>query len=413
MATGLNKLTDKKLRSLLGVERSKPAKFADGAGLMIRATKGGALSWIYKYRVGGRESEAVVLTIGKYPDMTLRHARETRDKCRSWLAEGKDPKLQFHLTMEESLKPVTVRDALQYWIDEYAIDNRANVERHKAQLEKHIYPYIGSMALADCGTRYWLKCFDRVKRESPVASGYVFQMCKQALKFCRVRRYAVSNALDDLTIPDVGKKQRKKDRVLSDVELGQLWKAANDNDSFSSYYSSLLIILIVFGCRSQEARLSQWKEWDMNMWLWSVPREHSKSGEKIIRPVPVQLREFIKKLKNMKNKNDYILGKLKKPEAVSQWGRLICKRLSHNDSWTLHDLRRSFATKLNEIGVAPHVVEQLLGHSMQGVMAIYNRSQYLPEKLDALNKWTERLENLISDNDNGLKTGEDYNEKDK
>lgn len=46
------------------------------------------------------------------------------------------------------------------------------------------------------------------------------------------------------------------------------------------------------------------------------------------------------------------------------------------------------------MGVAPHVVEQLLGHTLGGVLAIYNRSQYLPEKLDALNKWVEKLSDL-------------------
>jgi integrase len=64
------------------------------------------------------------------------------------------------------------------------------------------------------------------------------------------------------------------------------------------------------------------------------------------------------------------------------------------------DLRRSLATKLNELGIAPHVVEQLLGHAMPGVMAIYNRSQYLPEKLDALNKWIDRLEVLAGNHEN-------------
>lgn len=78
-------------------------------------------------------------------------------------------------------------------------------------------------------------------------------------------------------------------------------------------------------------------------------------------------------------------------------GRMLYKRLGHSEPWTLHDLRRTFATTLNNMGIAPHVVEQLLGHSLGGVMAVYNRSQYLPEKLDALNKWMERLEVISSD----------------
>lgn len=400
MAGGLNKLTDRKLKSIYGTSCEKPFKLSDGAGLMIRVTTNGAISWVFKYRLGGRESEAIMLTLGKYPDMGLKQARDSRDQCRSWLAEGKDPRLQFNLSMEESLKPVTVQEALEYWIREYAEENRANVERHKAELRKHIYPYIGKMALSDCETRYWLNCFDRMKKKTPVAAGYVFQMCKQALKFCRVRRYAVSTSLEDLTIPDVGKKQAKKDRVLNDKEAGDLWSAIMDGGRFMPYYTNLLKIIMVFGCRTQEARLSEWNEWDMDAWLWTVPRAHSKGGEKIVRPVPGEMRQFILSLYEETKATGFVLGDLKNSEAVSQWGRGLYKRLKHAEPWTLHDLRRTFATHLNDMGIAPHVVEQLLGHSMPGIMAIYNRSLYLPEKLDALNKWCDRLDLLGINNMN-------------
>lgn len=394
MATGINKLTDRKLRTLLGIASGKESKIADGGGLMVRVTKAGAISWFFRYRIGGRNCEPQRLTLGKYPDMSLKQAREIRDQCRSWLAEGRDPKLQLKLIKSETLKPVTVKEAIEYWIRGYAEDNRANVERHKAELRKHIYPYIGDMALADCDTRYWLQCFDRMKKKAPVATGYVFQMCKQALKFCRVRRYAVSSALDDLTIPDVGKKQAKRDRVLSEQEAGSLWAAIASGERFSPYYTRLLKITMVFGCRTQEARLSNWKEWDRNSWLWTVPKEHSKSGEKIVRPVPEAMRSFIEILHEETKSSGYLLGVVKNSEAVSQWGRGVYHKLGHSESWTLHDLRRTLATHMNNMGIAPHVVEQLLGHSMPGVMAIYNRSLYLPEKLDALNKWYGHLELL-------------------
>ncbi|MGN5575905.1 tyrosine-type recombinase/integrase [Enterobacter sp. Lyrl_3] len=395
MASGINKLTDRKLRSLLGVASGKETRLADGGGLMVRVTKAGAISWFFRYRIGGRDSEPERLTLGKYPDMSLRQAREQRDQCRAWLAEGRDPKLQLKLTKSETLKPVTVREAIEYWISGYAEDNRVNVERHKAELRRHIYPYIGDMALADCETRYWLQCFDRMKKKTPVAAGYVFQMCKQALKFCRVRRYAISNALDDLTIPDVGKKQARRDRVLNDKEVGELWSAIWDENRFREYYANLVKIILVFGCRTQEARLSQLKEWDMDAWIWTVPKEHSKSGEKIVRPIPDAMRPHIERLHEEHKKSGLLLGETKSTEAVSQWGRGLYKKLGHEEKWTLHDLRRTLATHMNNMGIAPHVVEQLLGHSMPGVMAIYNRSQYLPEKLDALNKWYWHL-NLLS-----------------
>nr|WP_314590740.1 site-specific integrase [uncultured Serratia sp.] len=399
MAGGKNKLSDSSLRKMLGRESPGDSFYADGDGLSVKVTKSGAMTWVFAYRLGGRKEKPQRLKLGNYPDMGLKLARDKRDQCRAWLAESKDPKYQLNFTAGETLKPVTVKDALQYWITEYAEGKRANVERHKAQLAKHIYPYIGSLPLSQCETRHWLECFDRMKKNAPVAGGYVFQMCKQALKFCRVRRYAISNALDDLTIPDVGSKQEKGDRDHTDDEIGQIWQASKQL-KFKPYYAAMLRLLVVFGCRSQEARLSTWAEWDLKKWVWTVPKEHSKGGTKILRPVPEAMRPFIEELHCQHKDSGLLLGEIKESSAVSAWGRLVWGRLGHIEPWSLHDIRRTFATKLNDLGVAPHVVEQLLGHTMPGVMAVYNLSQYMPEKLDALNMWCERLDLLAGGHEN-------------
>ncbi|MCM7080632.1 MULTISPECIES: tyrosine-type recombinase/integrase [Enterobacter cloacae complex] len=399
MAGGTNKLSDTSLRKMVGRESPGDSFYADGDGLSVKVSKIGIMTWYFTYRIGGRSTAPQRLKLGNYPDLSLKAARAKRDQCRAWLAEGKNPKHQLTVTTQETLKPVTVKEALEYWIREYASHKRANVEKHIEQLNKHIYPYIGAFPLSMCETRHWLECFSRVRDEAPVAAGYLLQMCKQALKFCRVHRYAVSNVLDDLTIDDVGRKQNKRDREHTRQELADIWRECSGM-KFKPYYSALLRLLVVFGCRTQELRMSRVTEWDLNDWVWTVPKEHSKGGEKILRPIPVDIRLFIKQLLEQNQNTGLLLGEIKKPEAVSQWGRMLYKRLGHSEPWTLHDLRRTFATTLNNMGIAPHVVEQLLGHSLGGVMAVYNRSQYLPEKLDALNKWTERLDLLSDENSN-------------
>ncbi|MGX8942483.1 site-specific integrase [Symbiopectobacterium sp. Eva_TO] len=179
-------------------------------------------------------------------------------------------------------------------------------------------------------------------------------------------------------------------------KAGQLWKAVNHITAFMPYYSSWIRILIVFGCRSAEARLSKWNEWDFDKWLWIVPKDHSKTETPIIRPIPEKIRPYLQELKSHNLKTGYLLGELKNTETVSSWGIRVWKMLNQEQAWTPHDLRRTLATRLNDMGVAPHVVEQLLGHAMPGVMGIYNRSQYLPEKLDALNRWMDRLDELAA-----------------
>ncbi len=95
----------------------------------------------------------------------------------------------------------------------------------KKRLNNHVIQHIGAMPLDKCELRHWLACFDQVAKRTPVTAGFLLQTCKQALKFCRRRRYAISNVLDDMSVADVGKKPDISERVLSTKELGELLQA--------------------------------------------------------------------------------------------------------------------------------------------------------------------------------------------
>ncbi|MGT5983904.1 tyrosine-type recombinase/integrase [Escherichia coli] len=404
---GTNKLSDKKLKALLGSEREAPIMIADGEGLSVKVSKQGNVSWVFSYRLGGRGSKLERLTLGRYPDMPLKLAREKREQCRQWLAGGLDPKTEIELSTEETLKPVTVKDALEYWLVNYARRKRGDEALVRAQLRKHIYPRLGRYPITRCETRHWVACFDEINQTKPMTAGRMFQISKQALRFCKVRRYAASDALAFLTIQDVGQPSGQRDRVLSDSELADVWRCT-DSDDQQPYYSRLLKMLVLFGARTMEVRLSRWSEWDFTSWIWTVPKEHSKTREKIVRSIPEAIRPWLEELKRETGKTGLLLGEDRTRQAVSLKGRRLFKDFHHNEPWTLHDLRRTFSTGLNNMGIAPHIVELLLGHALPGVMAIYNRSLYLPEKLDALNKWYDRLELLAGNHSNIviLKAGE-------
>jgi hypothetical protein len=250
---GTNKLSDKKLKALQGASRDAPEMYADGEGLSVRASKQGQLSWVFSYRLGGRGSKLERLTLGRYPDLSLKAAREKREKCRQWLAGGLDPKTELELSTEETLKPVTVQDALEYWLVNYARRKRSDEELVRAQLRKHIYPRLGRYPLTRCETRHWVACFDEINQTKPMTAGRMFQISKQALRFCKVRRYAASDALAFLTIQDVGQPSGQRDRVLSDSELADVWRCT-DSDDQQPYYSRLLKMLVLFGARTMEVR---------------------------------------------------------------------------------------------------------------------------------------------------------------
>ncbi|MCL1143695.1 tyrosine-type recombinase/integrase [Shewanella gaetbuli] len=391
----INKLSDTLLRKIVGKPYVGKAVIADGDGLSVRISKTGVIGWIFRYRLGGRETNPKWASLGRYPETSIKQARAKRDQCREWLDNGEDPVIQLSLVKVKRKEAVTVKEALEYWLVEYATEHRKNVDKTKAQFERHLYPYIGKYPLEKTTKPQWLECFDRIKKGipnerkgAPVAAGQVLQGAKQALLFCRKREYATSYVIDDLTTTDVGKKQNKRDRVLNEVELQDVIDSVKTS-AFKNYYSNLIWLLIVFGARTQEVRLSTWKEWDFEKGLWTVPKANSKTAELIIRPIPKSMYPWLKRLKAKHQKSGYVLGELKNSEAVSAYGGSIWKKLGHEDKWTFHDFRRTLATRLSDIGVAPHIVEHLLGHSISGVAGIYNRSQYIDEKAIALDKWLD------------------------
>ncbi|MEZ9501514.1 tyrosine-type recombinase/integrase [Vibrio sp. 10N.261.52.C11] len=385
-------ISDSKLKALSGKkhDNANPIKIADRDGLYAFHYKTGKVSFVLRYRYNKKQYE---LKLGSYPATSLLEARTAATEHQKHLDKGLDPKVQAQLQREKTLEAVTVRDALEHWIDNDAVKKRANFEKHRAQFKKHIYPFIGRLPLELCETRHWVQVFDDItngahSRPAPKASGYILQNAKQALRFCRNRQFAYSTALEDLNIADIGEHQNKKDRVLSWPELMEAWEWC-DNGKNHWYYRNLVRLLVVFGCRTQELRLSKIKEWDLDSMLWTVPKSNSKTGSEIKRPIPIELESVIRTLVE-NSKNEFLLGEEKRPEAVSAYGAGISKKLGH-EKWNLHDLRRSFATHLNDMEIEPYVVEQMLGHALGGVMAIYNRSQHIEKKRAALDLWLSKL----------------------
>ncbi|MGI2172034.1 tyrosine-type recombinase/integrase [Shewanella sp. MF05960] len=415
--SGKGKLTDTALKRLQKQAITKEVSQSDGQGLSVRARPSGNdelnnVSWLFRYRVGDRSTNPTKLVLGSYPDLSLAKARKKRDECRAWLADGKDPKFEIVLALDKTIKPITVADALNFWIDEYAIEKRTNALKHRQQFNKWLVPELGHLPLASIQKPHWIKTIRKRSKQYPVAAGYVLRNLQQALKFCNKRGYEIDRSVFDIDFDDIdAKKQNKRSqRLVEDDSWQRLEDLVKwlDEGRMMPYYRHLTLLLISFGCRSQELRLAETKEFNFETQVWTVPAAHNKTRDKdqakgqsgeIKRPIPTALLPMLKALCDQ-HKGGYLLGELKNAEAVSGWGRTIYKLLGHEESWSLHDLRRTVATGLNDMGIAPHVVEALLGHSLQGVAGIYNRSQYLPEKLDALNKWQDRLELLRGDTNN-------------
>ncbi|EFA1011478.1 site-specific integrase [Escherichia coli] len=402
MSGAINRLKDIELKRRNGIKRDKEETLSDGGGLYARCQKGGFITWYFQYKRRGSKV-AVKVCFGRYPDLGLKTARELRQECREWLVLGKDPKTEYEHRRAASAEPVkriTVADAINYWLDNYIRVRRERPGMVISRMNTYIISTIGSRPLDECSAGDWRDCFSKVADKYPYTAGKLLSECRQALNYCDAFGYATSNALDKMTTKAVGGvSSGARDRVLDNAELIDLWKATSDG-SLNPYYADLTRLLIVFGCRTAEARRSRIEEWDTDKWIWTVPRRHNaKGGIPVRRPVPDAIKPMITRLIQANEKTGLLLGVEKHESTASAWGQRVGRspQFRHAERWAFHDLRRTFSTYLNgTLHIAPHVVEQLLGHVMQGVMAVYNRSEYMAEKTEALNKWVEWLDALAS-----------------
>ncbi|EBV4144158.1 DUF4102 domain-containing protein [Salmonella enterica subsp. enterica serovar Benin] len=400
-----NKLSDTLLRKLHGKPQPRQKMIADGRGLSIRVSRQGGVSFVFTWREGGRTSIPKAVTLGRYPDTGLKQARQIRDRYRVQLAEQGTLKLENETAIqdgpetpaEDIIRPeamVTVREALEYWFTGYAKSHRKGWKRDEERITKYVYSTLGDRPVDNCGIREWVECFEKIRTKYPVSAGAAFQVCRQALRYCRLRGYSSSRVLDDFRLSDMGSKGAKRERVLNEAEVSSLWCALQEDGGIYApqpYLRHLVTVLVIFGCRTHEIRESTWSEWDLKRRQWTIPKSRTKNGHILVRPIPERLVSWLECLKGKHKEQDYVLGQFQTQMRISKLGSFQWQWLGHEQKWRNHDIRRTVATWMNDAGVNTWVVEHLLGHAVAGVAGIYNRAQYLTEKEQALNLWLNRL----------------------
>lgn len=201
--------------------------------------------------------------------------------------------------------------------------------------------------------------------------------------------------------PVVGAGQLKpppaRDRVLDDRELAAVWSAAGDDD-----FGRVVRLLILLGQRRTEVGGMQWQELNLERGTWTIPSTRSKNGRAHTLPLPALALSIINSVPRMMNR-DCLFGE-RSVGGFTLWAHAkaaLDARLGNKvKSWTLHDLRRSFATRVCDLGTAPHVVEQILNHQSghrAGIVGVYNRSSYEREVKAAFAMWDDHIRALVED----------------
>jgi integrase len=185
---------------------------------------------------------------------------------------------------------------------------------------------------------------------------------------------------------------KSRDRVLTDAEIVKFWSASG-----AEQFGALLKLLLLTGCRLNEVAGMRRSELSEDLSTWTLPGERTKNHRPHVVPLPPMARQLIE---TMAEEGRFVFTTTgDSPVSV---GSKIKKRLDKAmkiPPWRLHDLRRTAATGMAELGIPPHIVEAALNHisgAKAGVAGTYNRAAYAAEKKAALERWASHIMGLVA-----------------
>lgn len=379
-------LSDTKLRSLLNKPYSGKPELTDGDGLSARISPNGTIAFQYRYRWSGK---AVRLTVGHYPAMTLKDARVVIGDMRELYTKGLDPKIYFSSGDTEA----TLKDCLDYWWDKYAAHLKPNTQTlYKSVVYNTMYTQFGNTPVADVPISLWVKFFDKQEKLNPKKARVLLMQLRSVINWCISRQFISSCEVLKLSPKTIGKRPDVGDRVLTYTELAKIWLAL-ENCKIVTSNKLLHQMLLLYGARLSEMRLANASEFNMEDMIWTTPREHSKMGNVIRRPIFKQVEPYIERLIN--NGNEVLFAGQEIDKAIDRSSaNLFMRKLRESidiPDWRTHDFRRSIVTNLSSEGVMPHVTEKMLGHELGGVMAVYNKHDWMEDQKSAYELYADKV----------------------
>jgi integrase len=379
-------------------------------GLVLRvsgktsARPAGSKSWSLIFRLRGVQSR---MTLGTYPAIGLAEARRKAQDALRLVAEGKAPR-PAKVTLAPAAEARTLAAAIDRYLTERPADKSRRTLRAEYLIEtgrtltRDVKPILGDRPLAALTGDDIKRLVRGIAKDRPSQANHVLAYLSAMLG------WAVDEGLIEKS-PAVGVKMPaqkvERDRALDDDEIRLFWRACDD---VGWPFGPLAQLLLLTGQRRDELAHATWREFDPGNQTWTLPAERAKNGRAHIVHLPRLALEILGTLQRHASKRGWVFatGLSGADTPISGFGRgrerisaaMAARAGSPIDHFTLHDLRRSAATGMAALGVAPHVVDKILNHSagrISGVAKIYNRFEYLPERLAALDRWAEHIEALI------------------
>jgi integrase len=365
-------------------------------GLRLRVGVSGTKTFMLRKRVAGKSRN---ITLGPYSErMTLSDARKKARQILSDVEMKADPVKALPKPQRRAVSDHTVRALWPaYKKSKSHLRKIGEIER---VFHRHILPEFGDRA-ADGITRSEVTDFiDEIAQRTPVMARNILAYFSAFYTWALPRLDRVpGNPCRDAGRPP---KPKPRERVLSDKEIGALWKVLEDE---GPPFGPAIKLLLLTGQRRNEVFEADRSEFDLERKLWTIPGERAKNGTAHLVPLAPAVLAVVKSLIEHDRGDKLIPAKGNWEAGPSGFSKATIRIRANLEAeleqsvahWTLHDLRRTMATGLQRLGVRLEVTEAVLNHlsgARAGIVGVYQRHNYLDEKGVALAAWAKEVGNL-------------------
>ena len=372
--------------------KDKPYKLRDGRGLYLLVTPTGGRLWRLRFRYAGREN---MLSLGAYPDVSLKGARERCDDTRKLIANGVDPSDQRKA--ERAGLENTFQAIAQEWLAKQKFAG-ATLEKAEWTFNDLIFPHLGTKPVASITAPDVLQALRPLETRGKHETAH-----RTKQRISQVLRYAVATgrAVHDVTASLRGALApivvTNRAALTDPKAVGGLLRAIDGYVGQPSTEYALKIAPYVFS-RPIELRAAEWAEFDLDASEWRIPASRMKMGELHTVPLATQVITLLRRLHEFTGSGRYLFPGLRtadRPISENTIGAAL-RRLGYSkDDMTVHGFRALASTLLNEQSFPPDVIELQLAHAERNqVRAAYNRAQRLDERRKMMQAWADYLDGL-------------------
>lgn len=437
MATNL--LTDRAVQ--LAKPKEREYELTDGAGLALRVKTNGTKMWAVRY-TSPTSGKRLREYIGTYPALRLADARSMAAARKTLIAKGISPDAATVLLAENADTPANVGELFDIWYKKHVLVNRSSEGDHasiKSRFDNYARPKIGGIPLSQVRRGQLMVVIDVARDNKKMrTANLLLGELGQIFRYAAAREWIQGDPTAAITRKDAGGQDNESDRVLDDTEIIMLRDIlATPPEAKSRYYTARRRVLPVhtelavwwtlatLGRSVEVATIKRQGAVNRKGATWTIPADVSKNKK----PHLVHLSEFAltvwDRMSAIPGEGEYLFegrdgGHLSKTEVTRRLtdrqtrakpvkGRKNSTILDlPGGHWTQHDLRRTGATIMGELGISSDVIDLCLNHKKaKKTTRTYQRQTMLPQRKEAFDALGRHLTQLLGDPANWLPSPSD------